>query len=151
MRPAKTQISQVWSVFAVHMKKPRSLAIHWAHREDWAEWADPSLRWAHSHFAGFVMLRLICSWSWVLKLKHSYIIRIFIPYVQHILNAKQNLVPWHCAKFILEKKLEQVFMKYYAPNICLPLQTIWKQCCFTIQNAKVGKETAKYSQNFAKS
>ena len=36
-----------------------SLATHWAHSEDWSEWADAqadiSLRWAHSHFVGFVM------------------------------------------------------------------------------------------------
>ena len=31
--------------------------------EDWSDWADAqadvSLRWAHTHFVGFVMLRLI--------------------------------------------------------------------------------------------
>ena len=36
-------------------------------------------------------------------------------------------------------QLELVFMKHYAPNICLPLKITWKQCCFTIKNAKVGK------------
>ena len=53
-------------VFAVRMKK------HWilsypliAQRRLWSDWADAqadlSLRWAHSHFVGFVMLRLkIC-------------------------------------------------------------------------------------------
>ena len=31
-----------------------SLATHWAHSEDWADaQADPSLRWAHTHFFGF--------------------------------------------------------------------------------------------------
>ena len=30
---------------------------------DWADaQADLSLRWAHSHFVGFVMSRLICDW-----------------------------------------------------------------------------------------
>ena len=33
-----------------------------ADSEDWSDWADaqadPSLRWAHSHFVGFVMSRL---------------------------------------------------------------------------------------------
>ena len=41
-----------------------SLATHWAHSEDWSDWADAqadlSLRWAHTHFVGFVMSRLIC-------------------------------------------------------------------------------------------
>ena len=31
------------------------------------------------------------------------------------------------------KNLERVFMKHYAPNICLPLKITWKQ------DAKVGK------------
>ena len=37
-------------VFAVRMKKP------WADAK-----ADLSLRWAHTHFVGFVMSRLICN------------------------------------------------------------------------------------------
>ena len=68
VRPAKTQISQgirpVWSVFAVRMKKA------WVHnyplspqRRLWSDWADAqadlSLRWMHTHFVGFVMMRLI--------------------------------------------------------------------------------------------
>ena len=44
VRPAKTQISlgirPVWSVFTVHIKKLGSLATHWAHSEDWSDWAD---------------------------------------------------------------------------------------------------------------
>ena len=36
-----------------------SLATHSAHYEDWSDWAnaqaDTSLRWAHTHFVGFVM------------------------------------------------------------------------------------------------
>ena len=51
-------------LFAVSIKK----ATHWAHSEDWSHWpdaqADPSLRWAHSHFVGFDMRRLIYIWSW---------------------------------------------------------------------------------------
>ena len=30
-------------------------------------------------------------------------------------------------------------MKHYAPNICLSLKITWKQGCFTIPIAKVGK------------
>ena len=66
VRPAKTQISlgirPVWSVFSVRMKNAWVLATHWAHGEDWSDWADAqadlSLRWAHTHFVGFVMSRL---------------------------------------------------------------------------------------------
>ena len=62
--PAKTQINlgirPVWS--------EASLSAEWvakdpsylhADSEDWSDWADLSLRWAHSHFVGFVMLWFI--------------------------------------------------------------------------------------------
>ena len=66
VRPAKTQISlgirPVWSEF--------SLCAQWVakvsscgQRRLWSDWADAqadlSLRWAHTHFVGFVMSRLI--------------------------------------------------------------------------------------------
>ena len=78
--PAKTQISlsicRVWSVFADRMKKAWVLSYPlntkrrlggcpgWsAQRRLWSYWADAqadlSLRWAHSHFVGFVMRWLI--------------------------------------------------------------------------------------------
>ena len=66
--PAKTQISlgmrPVWSETSLSAwRKLGSLATHWAHSEDWSDWADAqtdlSLHWAHSHFVGFVMRRLI--------------------------------------------------------------------------------------------
>ena len=67
VRPAKTQISlgirPVWS--------ESSLCTQWvakdpsflpADSEDWSDWADTqadqSLRWAHTHFVGFLMSRL---------------------------------------------------------------------------------------------
>ena len=62
--PAKTQISlgisPVWSESSLSAwRKHGSLATHWAHSEDWSDWADAqadlSLRWVHSHFVGFVM------------------------------------------------------------------------------------------------
>ena len=48
------------SVFAVRMKKPWALSYPLnAQRRLWSDWADAqadlSLRWAHSHFVGFVM------------------------------------------------------------------------------------------------
>ena len=47
------------------MKKPWVLSCQWsAQRRLWSDWADakvdPSLRWVHSHFVGFVMRRLNC-------------------------------------------------------------------------------------------
>ena len=68
MHPAKTQISlgihPVWWVFAVRMKKAWALSYPLsAQRRLWSDWADAqadlSLCWAHIHFVGFVMLRLI--------------------------------------------------------------------------------------------
>ena len=70
VRPAKTQISlgirQVWSVFAICMKKAWVLSYQLgAQRRLWSDWgdakADQSLRRAHSHIVGFVMSRLIFS------------------------------------------------------------------------------------------
>ena len=51
-------------VFDVHMKKPwvlsYPLSAQWRLWSDWADaQADLSLRWMHSHFLGFVMMRLI--------------------------------------------------------------------------------------------
>ena len=77
--PAKTQISlgirPVWSKSSLSAwRKLGSLITLWAHSEDsdqpghpqrrlWSDWADAqadlSLRWAHTHFAGFVMSWLI--------------------------------------------------------------------------------------------
>ena len=75
VRPAKTQISlgirPVWSEPSLSAwKKLGSLAANWAHSEDWSDWvdaqADLSLRWAHTHFVGFVM-----SWlTWALEAKN---------------------------------------------------------------------------------
>ena len=50
-------------VFAVRMKKHWVLSCPWsALRRLWSDWADAqadlSLRWAHSHFLGFVMRQL---------------------------------------------------------------------------------------------
>ena len=62
--PAKTQISlgirPVWSESWLSLwRNLGTLATHWVHSKDWSDWADAqadlSLRWAHSHFVGFIM------------------------------------------------------------------------------------------------
>ena len=69
VRPTKTQISlgirPVWSessLCAQWVAKGPRLLLH-ADSEDWSDWADAqadlSLRWAHIHFVGFVVSRLI--------------------------------------------------------------------------------------------
>ena len=67
VRPAKTQISLGIRVFAVRMKKAWVLSYPWsAQRRLWSDWADAkadlSLRWAHTHFVGFVMSWLKLTW-----------------------------------------------------------------------------------------
>ena len=52
-------------VFTVRMKKAWTLSYPLSgQRRLWSDWADSqahlSLRWAHTHFVGFVMSRLIC-------------------------------------------------------------------------------------------
>ena len=68
VRPAKTQISlgirPVWSESSLRMKKAWALSYPLnAHQRLWSDCAEAqaklSLRWAHSHFVGFVMRRLI--------------------------------------------------------------------------------------------
>ena len=45
-------------VFAVHMKKSGSLALHWAHNNDWVDaQADLSLCWVHTPFCTFCHAR----------------------------------------------------------------------------------------------
>ena len=74
--PAKTQISlgirPVWTESSLsawwNMKKHWSLNYQWSAKwRLWSDWADAeadlSLRWAHSHFVGFVMRRLNSSSS----------------------------------------------------------------------------------------
>ena len=70
VRPAKIQISlgirPVWSEYSLSAwRNLGSLASHWAHSEDWSvradAQADPSHRWAHSHFVAFVVWQLM--WS----------------------------------------------------------------------------------------
>ena len=62
VRPAKTQISlcirPVWSESSLSAWRELGCsATHWAHSEDWSDWADAqadlSLRWAHMPFCWF--------------------------------------------------------------------------------------------------
>ena len=68
VRPAKTRISlgirPVWSESSLSAwRNLGPLAIHWAHSKDSDQPGHPQRRlwsdWAHTHFVGFVMSRLI--------------------------------------------------------------------------------------------
>ena len=77
VRPAKTQISlgmrPVWSESSLCAQwVVKDSRVFHAHSEDWSDWADAqadlNIRWAHTHFVGFVMSRLTLLVSKVSKL-----------------------------------------------------------------------------------
>ena len=63
VHPAKTQVRPVWSVLAVHMNKPWVLSYPLSAQRKLDVQADLSLRWAHIHFVGLIMRRLIYAYS----------------------------------------------------------------------------------------
>ena len=133
VRPAKTQISlgihPVWSVFAVRMNKAWFLSYPVStQRRLWSDWADAqadlSLRWANSHFVGFVMRWLISqnldpplSWNkcwilmgvglpkgisspWVIESGKDFCLQIFVEYTyrqQRILKFGHPVTWWETA------------------------------------------------------
>ena len=108
VRPAKTQISlgirPVWSVFAVRMKKAWVLSYPLsAQRRLWSDWADaqadPSLRWAHTHFVGFVTRWLIIR----LLLLEVVNMRLFIVVNINKKSLQKIKVPLEMS-FLMEKK-----------------------------------------------
>ena len=68
VRPAKTQISLgIRPVFALRMKKHWVLSYALSTQGRlWSDWADAqadlSIHWARTHFVGFVMSWLICTY-----------------------------------------------------------------------------------------
>ena len=79
-RQAKTQISlgirPVWSESSLSAwRKLGSLAIRWAHSEDWSDWRMPRLIWVFAghtgHFVGFVMRQLISLFLCMLTVVNS--------------------------------------------------------------------------------
>ena len=88
VRPTKTQISlgicPVWSESSLSAwRKLGTLATHWAHSEDWSDWAnaqaDLSLCWAHTYFCWFchvvahMQVAAYCTWllTWQ-AVSHSF-------------------------------------------------------------------------------
>ena len=103
VRRAKTQINlgirPVWSESSLSAwRKLGSLATKWAHSEDWSDWADLSLRWAHTHFVGFAMSRLIFfSFGCCKVCRISLIGSWSLP--SHLL-CNYNVMPFHKTKAI---------------------------------------------------
>ena len=107
-------------VFAVHMKKTWVLSYPCsAQRRLWSDWADAhadlSLRWAHSHFVGFVMRRLILPyalgdkrWSPV-PTKSALHLSNFIPVAFPL---------GHCRGTIWGYRIWQIFMLLFSILYC---------------------------------
>ena len=122
VRPAKTQISlgirPVWSVFTVRMKKAWVLSYPLsAQRRLWLDWvdaqADLSLRWAHGHIVGFVMLQLkkalSChyqtnAWAALLKLWKNMIFRRIKIEWPHQLPKHHLFLKWLLSFLIINFK-----------------------------------------------
>ena len=129
-RPAKTQISlgicPVWSESSLSAwRKLGSLATHWAHSEDSDQTnaqADLSLRWAHTHFVGFVMRRLI---SYIFKYQHNRHLRFSRTLLRHskrkfASKASQKDAPlptmWHILLVVFSQDSPGKFL-----HLCLPI------------------------------
>ena len=104
VRPAKTRISlgirPVWSESSLSAWRKLGVLNYplSAQRRRWSDWADSqadlSLHWAHSHFVGFVMSRLICSChAALLVTKQTFF--VFIPNINsvHIFNTVNIVIP----------------------------------------------------------
>ena len=111
MRPAKTRISPgmrpVWSESSLCARcvAKNPMLLH-ADSEDWSDWADAqadlSLRWAHSHFVGFVMSRLIYTRTQISlplppRTSNGQSLNRFSRYVTHMASY-YFLVYFHCSK-----------------------------------------------------
>ena len=106
LRPAKTQISRVicpvWSESSLSTwRNLGSLATYWTYSKDWLDWADTqadlSLRWAHTHFVGFLMSCLLC---------YCYICNIYVVHVLVYFRI-QGIIPHHPHPRYTRQKMEQ--------------------------------------------
>ena len=86
-QPVKTQIClgirPVWSKSSLSAwRKLGSLAFHWAHIKDWADWmyaqADLSFHWVHRSFCCFCHVRLILRTCLVFNCLCSSILKVII-------------------------------------------------------------------------
>ena len=124
--PAKTQISlgirPDWSESSLSAwRKVGSLATHWAHSEDWSDWADAqadlSLRWAHTHFVGFVMSRPICTLNTITfasEVKYPYMPVRTEPLQQNLKQTSKTLPGFRCYRWPPEHFLQRPCDKWGA-------------------------------------
>ena len=98
-------------IFGVHMKKAWFLSYpftwrklgswattHWAHSKDWSDWAyaqaDLSLHWAHGHFVGIVVRRLIHGYQLFLDLERWNLIVLCWYTLQSLYNTTHYNMTW---------------------------------------------------------
>ena len=91
--------------FTVCMKKPWVLSYWFSTQQRlWSDWADAqsdqSLRWAHSHFVGFVMRRLIS--NNLSELNRMEACRL-IHYSSWWFNASLWALPWGRGVFVTQE------------------------------------------------
>ena len=116
VHPAKTQISRI-SVFAVRMKKAWVLSYQLsAQRRLWSDWADAqadlSLRWAHSHFVGFVMSRL----KWLNRSSDTKRLRAYL--------ASAHVKEWHLCMFVCCAVLRHGQHSFHVESVSEPTHTV---------------------------
>ena len=160
VRPAKTQISlgirpvirvftvrmpSLIRVFAVSMKKAWVLSYPLsAQQRLWSDWADAeadlSLRWAHTHFVGFVMrwLNDLHHWLTIFNSRpHS--IALFFSFKQHCIlhqckrvsNIKPRRYPIWCPVIWYKYNLFQRVQLLQTKGIHKTISPISYCCIFT--------------------
>ena len=126
-KPTKWHVPSLIRVLLSAWRKLGSLATHWAHSEDWSDWADLSLRWSHSHFVGFVRRWLIYGFS----------IHLSNQRLGCMCNRRFKRRNWHICIYSL-KRLKFLSFYYWPFQGALPLILLFvfvltgrESCSFT--------------------
>ena len=119
-------------------RKLGSLGTHWAQSEDWLDWedtqADLSLRWAQSHFVGFVMNRLIYRAD-----PKPCLFWIVIPYSYMQYRPRSIIIEWR-NDFYHEKKKRKKKKRFF-------LSKTWPKT-FIRHSISIGRERTTGDRKF---
>ena len=111
VRLAKTQISlgirPVWSESPLSAwRKLGSLAIHWAHSEDWSEGRMPRLIWVFAGRTSFcwfcgeaAQLLVVQAFFNFFPLTLGFIFSVIIVQIGHIIGGNFNIHIWACSGY----------------------------------------------------
>ena len=129
VRPAKTQISPVWSESSLCAQwVAKDLSFLHADSEDWSDWVDAQaelcLRWAHSHIVGFVMRRLIflSSSRWQSVWVYIHLMQILNADISYLQGVPKNRVPFHMS-LIMRKHAYAICNQQRCRPACAPAQS----------------------------